>query len=330
MPDDQFDQSQMPMIPAGANILGAMMPSPLPPSSPVQGDSMLDPELQQQMVQASRMGQQEFGTQLGRSRAIGDVSTPLIQQTGEMPIPKMGFQPDFGGGVLHDIGQALLAVMAATGPGQAVQDVIYGPNIRRYQTAQSQKAAEIQRLQEQQKTEQEPLAPSAGMVYHPYMASASMARAGADVSRAASYGKQVQSAADFRDFLKGFEPQKLNETQRHNRVEEQLTGMGIQVQRERNSVILSLGDKRINVDASKFDAAVNNKTQGFFDQIFTGLGLKQFRGTGAETETLDITSPTAKQAGQTAKQAVTPKAQPKKGVVKWGRDAQGNPVRISQ
>lgn len=292
---------------------------------------MLDPELQRQMVQASRMGQQEFGTQLGRARTIGDTSVPIIKQTGDMPIPQMGFHPDFSGGPLHDIGQALLAVLAATGPGQAVQDVVYGPGIRKYQAAQTQKAAEIQRLQEQQKTEQEPLTPAAGMVYHPYMATASLARAGADVSRAQSYAEQVKSTADFRTFLKGFEPQKLNETQRHNRVEEQLTGMGIEVQRERNNVIFSLGNQRITVDASKFDAAVNNKTQGFFDQIFTGLGLKQFRGTGAETETLNITSPTAKTAGQAAKQAVSPaKTPPKatKGVVKWGRDAQGNPIRI--
>lgn len=58
-----------------------------------------------------------------------------------VPQAPVGFHPQFGGGILHDIGQALLAAGAATRPGQAIMDVAQAPaQARRAQTLASLKA----------------------------------------------------------------------------------------------------------------------------------------------------------------------------------------------
>jgi hypothetical protein len=84
----------------------------------------------------------------------------------------------------------------------------------------------------------------------------------------------------FQQGLLGFDWAKLSEEQRHNRMDEMLAGAGVDVKHEGNMVILTVGTQRTQVDANKFNAAVLNKDQGFFDQVFQALGWKDFYGVG--------------------------------------------------
>ena len=302
------DQLQQPMQVPG------MPGQPTPVQAPVQDNS--DP-LQNELLAASQQGRQYVAEQIARARSAGDQAAGYEQQLSQLRPPQMGFQPHFGGGILHDIGQALLAVGAATKPGEAIQGQIYGPQIRQYGEQRKQLADQITSARERQKAEEEPIGAAAGMSYHPYQAIMQGKRIGVEQER-------VDNTKAFHDQLMTLDTAKLGESERHNRVDELLRGQGVQVQRERNQVLLSLGGQRISVDQAKFDAAVNNKNQGFFDQIFSALGLKQFQGVGGDTSPVDVTSPTAKSVTDQGKKTVKDATKPNKsGGVIYARDPQG-------
>src|SRR5271154_6063886 len=71
-----------------------------------------------------------------------------------LKVPDTGFSPNFDGkgvgGFFHNLGQALLTLGAATRPGQAVQNVIYGPGVRRYNEEKGSLAQQLQTLKDQE------------------------------------------------------------------------------------------------------------------------------------------------------------------------------------
>lgn len=286
-----------------------------------------DPTLDRSLLEASEQGRQLVAEQIARARSQADTMQQLREQQAALPLPATGYRPHFQppdsvGHLLGDVGKGLLLGLTATRPGRAVESSIYGPGQREYAMRSGSLARQIEEVQEQQKTEQQPVAAAAGMVYHPYMAGARMLGAEASMKRADTAAQAVANTKEFRDALLQLDTARLSESERHNRQDEALRGMGVEVQRERNSVMLSLGDKRITIDAGKFDAGVNNRSQGFLDQIGQALGLKEFKGVGGETAPVESVAPTL--GGGTKK----PAARGSGKVVRWGRDSAGNPVRL--
>ena len=128
-------RDQLPSLPLGPV-------SPLPPPDPVSPGTLTA---------------EQIAERLGRERSLESQVDPLIQERASMPIPQTHFQPNFGGGLWHDLGQALLALGAATTPGQAIESRVYGPGITQYETRQKQLADQISDIQGQQKAAEEPL-----------------------------------------------------------------------------------------------------------------------------------------------------------------------------
>lgn len=128
------------MLP-GVNSPSPAQPAPagpIGPTSPFDMAGNIQAIMQVPEVKAmlSNLGniQGQLSTEQARARALATPQGQIVPGTGQGgapglagEMPKMQFSPDMHGNLIHKIGQALLSVAAATRPGQAVQDQIYGP-----------------------------------------------------------------------------------------------------------------------------------------------------------------------------------------------------------
>lgn len=122
--------------------------TPLGPTNPFDMASNIRSVMQIPEVQGmlSNLGniQSQLAAEQMRGRAL---ATPIGQNVAgtDTPgaMPKMQFSPDMHGSFLHKLGQALLAIGAATRPGQAIQDEVYGPA---RQSWDAQRTANVQAI----------------------------------------------------------------------------------------------------------------------------------------------------------------------------------------
>lgn len=294
MADDQNVQNvQLPVSGANPAAMAPLMPgavSPVQPASPDQNAQLI-----QSILAQSQMGQQAFQQQLQRAQGVGNIAQGALQQNlaahpvQQMPLaglsqePWMKMQPVIGQGAggdltnaVEDVGRGILQGFASgTGIGRNIQAGIYGPRLAKYEEGQKQRAAAITGLQEQQKSEEEPIASAASLAYRPYMAAASEQRATAEIERAGSYADYVKQTGDYHTAMVAMDEQHLTLDQKALQVKTMLGEQGIQVQEQRNNILLSLGNQKLTVDQAQFNAAVQNNDQGFFDQLMIRLGLRQ-------------------------------------------------------
>lgn len=345
MADPQQIDSQNVQLPvSGANpaAMATLMPGAMSPVQPTTPDQ--NAQLIQSILQQSQVGQQAFQQQLQRAQGVGNMATGALQQNlaahpvQQMPMaglsqePWMKMQPVTGQGAggdiknaVEDVGRGILQGFASgTGVGRNIQSGIYGPKLAQYKEGQEQRAAAITGLQGQQKTEEEPIASAASLAYRPYMAAASEQRATAEIQRAGSYAQYVTQTGDYHTALLGMDEQHLTLDQKALEVKSMLGEQGIQVQQERNNILLSLGNQKMTVDQAQFNAAVQNNDQGFFDQLMIGLGLRQpAQVTPGQTQPQQYQPATPPAKHQAAAQPTRPANVPSNYVFKTGSKGQG-------
>jgi hypothetical protein len=171
MADPQIDPSQV----MTGNF--GMPQQPQQPQGQMPGGD-LDSQIKQQILQQGQAGMQGYQQTQQQMGDLGQRAQALQQQLGSMPLPKtsvtdepwMKMQPVRGQGVggdlknlLADIGRGMLAGVASTGPGQSIQQGLYGGGERRYQTQSGALAQQIQDIQGQQKTLGESLGPTTNL-----------------------------------------------------------------------------------------------------------------------------------------------------------------------
>jgi hypothetical protein len=303
----------------------------LPGQAPVVGQSTSPFDFQSIIQQVASMPQ--YQQAMGQLGNVYGQESQLAQQQSDLAAhpPQTRWHPNYEpitgvGSALKDVGRGILQALSFTGPGQRVQNAIYGPGVQDWERKREMLASQLQTLRSQQEVPQEELRGLTGLAQGAGLSMWHGAQNAINQQNANTRATAVLNRGDFQRGLLSLDTAKLSEQERHNQVDELIRGQGVEVQRERNNVILSLGDQKISVDQAKFDAAVNNKQQGFFDQLFTSLGLKEYQGVGGSTAPVSTTAPAFSPSKTPAKAA------PKAGgsVVKWGRDAQGNPVRVTQ
>lgn len=264
------DQTRPPMAPQSA----------LPPTNPVQGGGNLASMVQQ----VSQMP--EYSQASNRLSGIGQQEQDIQKQMGAMPQPKRGFEPDFSGSIGHKILQGLMTFLASTGPGQEVQDTIYGPKVREYQSKQKNLASQLAALKEQEDIPTEQLRSLTGLTQAGSLANYRQGQLALGDRKVDVAQQRANDLKNFHSDLVDIYSQRMDLQNRALAVKERLGLMGIQVQQDRNNILFSLGGQHLSLDAGKFNAAISNGEQGIFDQIFQGLGLKNFMGVsvpGTET-----------------------------------------------
>jgi hypothetical protein len=295
-------------LPINTRQLPDMQQSALPPTNPIPQMPQSYADIISQVTQLPAYQQPA-----GQLQDIYQREAAIRQQQANMQVPPMGYRPKFEspagkgvmggiGAVLGDIGKGALMGLAATRPGQAVQGAIYGPGMHQYQAQRQQLADQLSTLKSQQEIPQEQisdvakLGSGAGMYgYRQDELGIQQQKANTGEENAQTKRMTAQSQAEFRQFLQGLDTKKLDLETRKLLVNSKLREMGIDVQRDRNNVIMSLGNQRINLDGSKFDAAVNNKNQGFFDQVMQAFGVKGYEGVGGgSTQPIDTRAPATK------------------------------------
>lgn len=182
------DQSLFPMLgigmPAGPQpAQQPQMPATAPaPAGPSAGG--MDP-LTSSMIQASRLGQEQYSVEAARRATLAqqlDLLMKAQQAQGANP-PKMGYEPGWEhghgvGGAIRNVGRGILTGLESTGPGRAVEESVYGPGMRRYQSEMGTRAQQIADIQKQMGSETEAQTAATGMTAKPMTA---MARYGAAV-----------------------------------------------------------------------------------------------------------------------------------------------------
>jgi len=223
-----------------------------------------------------------------------DVYGPETTSTGYSLIPEKGLvqkyadlagnPPPVAWQPHNPVARALVALATATRPGQAIQSAYFGPGLERWGAQKEALASQIkdvqggigesQKLLETGERGATGAAQAAGMAsYHEGMLNV---REQANQIR----DKVANGRIAFQQGLLNLDWSKLGEAQRHNRMDEMLQAAGVDVRHEGNMVLLQVGTQRTQVDADKFNAAILNKDQGFFDQVFQSLGWKEFYGVG--------------------------------------------------
>lgn len=297
------------------------MQNVLPPTSPVQPQGV-DPNeaLSQSMLQASQLGQQTYGEAIQRQRALADAVSQLQQQQSALPIPKMGYQPQFQspsgkgvlggiGAVLGDIGKGALLGLGATGPGEAVQGAIYGPGVRQYREKSGQLAQQIQELQNQQQREEGVLTSAGQLQYKPYMAQAQNTRAGAAMMNA-----QTKAA---------YEPERLRLEQRNQDLKKQVADGRITVDMARQQMERDINDSHnrtlitvmgMSTDQRDRDAQIQAyETEHKLNTDHWLLGLTDLLPTPPSQRTTTPPGPTAPGSKPKAPAPAKPAAQAKGG-----------------
>lgn len=187
MADDQVGQLPTGIDPQRAALLQSLFPQggapPPSPSAPTSMGSQVgpldDPNLHDIIQRQSQAGLGAFGEREKASMGLGDqMQREMAAQQAQAG--NLSFHPNFHGGFLHNLGQALLTVGAATAPGQAVQDVVYSGPRQEY----AGRAKRIEEMQKEQETIQQPMASAAQLAYKPFQAEAAEKKAGAAVTQA--------------------------------------------------------------------------------------------------------------------------------------------------
>lgn len=199
-----------PQQPGATATLGAQ-----PPAQPQQ------PDIMQEMIDASRQGREAFGVESGHARDIGSQVQSLIQQQQQTQIPKTSWLDTQGqpqqSGFLHSLGRALMAIGGATVPGRAIQAQQYGPGIRRYEAETGARAKQIAELQGEEKEAGQRATAAGGLVSKPITAAGSAMRGEAAKSRADAY-VQTELPAKVQTMLAGVDLKKaaLDEKSRND------------------------------------------------------------------------------------------------------------------
>lgn len=235
MAEGDINTQQAPPLPASVlqtimpNLLGGIAPAssaPMPTTAP-QAPSAIPPttpfDLASIVKQVS--GLPEYQAASGRLEDIGRQEQGIQQQMQNLQPPQMGFQPHLVhgegvGGFFHNLGQALLTVLASTRPGQEVQGTIYGPGIRKY-TAQKQSLADqLAALKEQESIPTEELRATTGLTQAAGLAGYRGAMAQAATTRAQGYMQSVQDRAKNYVAMQDWRAASLDEKKRHSLVQE--------------------------------------------------------------------------------------------------------------
>lgn len=196
-PLQQSDQNQSGIPPEMQSAMGLMplfggqpqQPAPMaaPPQPPVTGGPVAaQPDLLTEAAESEKFGRQTFGESVKRQRQLSDQIADLMTQQ-EQTGKNLSFHPDFHGSFLHNLGQALLTVGAASGPGQAVQNVAYSGPRQEYEA----RAERISGLQKQLEPEEKLGAAAAGMSSRAIMGGARVESAQAAQTRADAEAQKV-------------------------------------------------------------------------------------------------------------------------------------------
>ena len=331
------------MLPASGMIAG--QPSPMPATNPVQPQggaappaSGMDPAMMKLITDLaqSQMGQiQKLG---GVAGSIGDIAGTMQQ-----PVPKMG--PQVGGvdaqgkpySFLHNLGQALLMAGGMTGPGRDINEMIYGPNIRRYGAEQAQKAERIGALKGEAGALSEGIKGAGETESGLGMAAYRSGQLGLGAERnqiaaqkVAAYSQGVQNRLSIA--IRGLDLNALR------------TGSQLELNKARTVLEQAMPDilrQRNELEAYGIDT--RSETQQAVANTMSQLGIDKTHPIANVIDSLFGTSltPSAPQTPGGAQPVKGPAKLPARGtsnppakknaiggVVKWGRDAQGNPVKL--
>jgi hypothetical protein len=305
-----------------------------PQAPPVQPGTTDDP-LTNAMVSSMQTGQQQFQQDVGRRAQLAQQLQQLqAQQSGSAPMsdgtllraPKTGYEPHFQpmnsvGHVLGDIGKGALLGLSATGPGRAVSEAVYGPGERRYATQAGSLANQIAEIQKQMGSESEAMQAASGMASKP-MAAAARYQVGVMNNQT----RQLHDRA-----MEGLRGQ-------FQQLQQQIAAGKLTQEQARTKAMVLIGqghDQAIQSVAGTHADQADRDTQikAFEDEYKVGTDnmLKQWFGDAMGiAPQAPSKSPTAAPGPKAAGSKVQSKPSTNKpgGVVKWGRDAQGNPVRV--
>jgi hypothetical protein len=112
---------------------------------------------------------------IGRQRAQAEKLVPLLARQEAMSrpqspdnpngIPKQGPGID-SGSFGHNLGEVLLMIGGMTGPGRALNPMMYGTRKQAYERSSAAVAQQIQDIQKQEEIEQKPIGPMGEFAYH--------------------------------------------------------------------------------------------------------------------------------------------------------------------
>jgi hypothetical protein len=275
--------------------------------------------MMQQLLQGTQQGQQAYAEQLQRMHGLADTVSQLQQQQASLQVPKMGPQIDHGASTVHNIGQILLMAANMTGPGREMNQAIYGPAKQAYATQSGQLAGRIKDLQEQEKVEEEPLAAAAGMQYHPFQAAGAYMRGSAaqETAGANAMNAQTRQIAEQHRTMLQTEGNRIKQELGQGKLsqEQARTQMMQVISRERDATLR-------DVATQATDRATAVEQQKAAEQDFKTESDHWLQNLFGEAPAKPV-----QPAGTSARPAAKGKTG---GVVRWGRDAQGKPVKLSQ
>jgi hypothetical protein len=167
-------------------------PAGLMPSADQAQPTDLDTALQRESLAQSQFGRGQLAEEINRLRGMTDQEAALRkEQAGLRTAYAPKFEPVTGAkSLLRDVGRGALTFLASTRPGQAVEDVVYGPARHQYANLASQ----IQNIRGQVEGEKEIVPAAASLAYHAPM---SMARgmAGEAAQRRAGAAEKTADSA---------------------------------------------------------------------------------------------------------------------------------------
>lgn len=313
-------QTPIPAAPQSSPQIPQQTPSAIPPTTPFDLASMVKqvsalPEYQQASGRLEDIGRQEQGIQ---------------QQMQSMMPPPMGFHPNIVhgegvGGFFHNLGQALLTILASTRPGQEVQNTIYGPGIRKY-TAQKQSLADqLAALKEQETIPTEELRATTGLTQAAGLAGYRGAMAQATTDRVKAYAQSIQDRAQNYVATQDWRAATLDEKKRANLINEaqkaadeagrNFRSLHKDATTEEVAQIVTGTKEQIANEAAARDPGVKS-------WLFNALGISVPQVQGAPSPEF---RPTPK-AGEGATTPKTP-AKPKAGGQQFHYDKNGNRVQ---
>lgn len=212
---DELQQLPTTLDPQRAAMLSALFPQAGPPAAggaapAAQGE----PDLTQEMAEASREGRQAFGSQLQRFRQtmpaqgqyseMGDVSDrpkaswlePSIDPTTGAPVPQQG-------GFLHNLGRALQVIGLSTAPGHAIDVAAHQPALNRWREGYAARAEEMKNRLVGATEEEKMAGSAAGMVSKPITAASQVMKGEAAKTKADAYAQNVSN--HFAEAMRGLD-----------------------------------------------------------------------------------------------------------------------------
>jgi hypothetical protein len=176
------------------SILGAISPvMPASPGANPGAGSDLDTALQRESLAQSQYGREQLAEQVRRICGMTDEETQLREKQAGI---KTSYSPKFEAitGVkplLRDVGRGALSLLASTGPGQRVEDVLYARPRHDYANLASQ----LQDIKNQIEGEKEIVPAAASLAYHAPMSMARGISADASKEKAGAAVTAAQAAA---------------------------------------------------------------------------------------------------------------------------------------